>query len=553
MNIPTKEHFPALPLPEQVAQLARVDAKTRQDLILAARNSVDLTRALSVEMLFYTLKEIGLADAVSLLALASPEQVRDMMDLDCWRKDRLDDRRLLTWLMLLDEAGSGKLAEWCLHADLELLILLIKRYVEVVRKVEVEDDPHFDAGRYFTFDDQYLLRFVGEEEPILALLLERLRVLDYECYRNVLEQSLVELDSVLEEEELRWRNARLADRGYCSYEEALEVFRFVAPESLRLERYRRAALRPLRFAEGEHLIPADHALSLLTVPESFLLRALGALSPEDHEQIAQELASLTNQLVIAEACDPGELTEVRRCVELAHDYLNIGLAYMAQGKESEASRLLHETLLRPFFQVGVSLTLRLQQQAKQLDTTLREERIPGWETYLDTPFRETYAAVRRRPPLFFRGLETPGEILYRRFRTLDDVNRVATLLAQIPVWFMVMRRWGLLSGSGASAGSTLAVLWNTAYAHWIIQQKVEATPLSRAELLALQQRLREANGEETMAAFLTKGCTHLELTAEQNEALRTLAAHAAEKLQEALAVDIRTADLRFIGGVLVTA
>lgn len=553
MNIPTKEHFPALPLPEQVAQLARVDAKTRQELILAARNSVDLTRALSVEMLFYTLKEIGLADAVSLLALASPEQVRDMMDLDCWRKDRLDDRRLLTWLMLLDEAGSGKLAEWCLHADLELLILLIKRYVEVVRKVEVEDDPHFDAGRYFTFDDQYLLRFVGEEEPILALLLERLRVLDYECYRNVLEQSLVELDSVLEEEELRWRNARLADRGYCSYEEALEVFRFVAPESLRLERYRRAALRPLRFAEGEDLIPADHALSLLTVPESFLLRALATLSPEDHEQIAQELASLTNQLVIAEACDPGELAEVRRCVELAHDYLNIGLAYMAQGKESEASRLLHETLLRPFFQVGVSLTLRLQQQAKQLDTTLREEGIPGWETYLDTPFRETYAAVRRRPPLFFRGLETPGEILYRRFRTLDDVNRVATLLAQIPVWFMVMRRWGLLFGSGASAGSTLAVLWNTAYAHWIIQQKVEATPLSRAELLALQQRLREANGEETMAAFLTKGCTHLELTAEQNEALRTLAAHAAEKLQEALAVDIRTADLRFIGGVLVTA
>ena len=106
---------------DQVIRLGQVDAKTRQDLILASRHSLDLVRLLSPEMLFYTIKEIGLADAVGLLALASPDQVRDMMDLDCWRKDHLDDRRTLMWLMLLDESGSGKLAQWALRADVELL------------------------------------------------------------------------------------------------------------------------------------------------------------------------------------------------------------------------------------------------------------------------------------------------------------------------------------------------------------------------------------------------------------------------------------------------
>src|SRR5438093_5952987 len=340
----TKELFVSLPLPEQVTRLARVDAKTRQELILSARNRVELSRALSVEMLFYTLKEIGLADAVDLLALAAPEQVRAIVDLDCWRKDHLDDRRVLTWLMLLDEAGSGKLAEWLLHADLELLILLVKRHLEVVRKAEVEDDPDFDAARYFTLDDQYLLRFSREEQPILHLLLAQLRVLDYDCYKTVLEQSLLDLDSTLEEDAIRWRNALLADRGYPSYEEAREVFRFVAPESLLLDRYRRTVLRPLRFPGDEALSPPDHALTLLDVPDSFLLRALAALPREDLEQIGQELAYLTNQIVVAEACDPGELAEVRRCVELAHDYLNIGLAHLAQGKEPEAYRLLHGIL-----------------------------------------------------------------------------------------------------------------------------------------------------------------------------------------------------------------
>ena len=549
----TKEIFVSLPVPEQGARLARVDAKTRRELILSARNSVELTRALSVEMLFYTLKEIGLADTVDLLALAAPQQVRDMIDLDCWRQDHLDARRVLTWLMLLDEAGSGKLAEWLLHADLELLVLLVKRHLEVVRKAEVEDDPDFDAARYFTLDDQYLLRFSREEQPILHLLLEQLRVLDYDCYKTVLEQSLLDLDSTLEEDALRWRNARLADRGYPSYEEAWEVFRFVAPESLPLDRYRRPELRPLRFPGDEAPSPPDHALTLLDVPDSVLLRALAALPREGLEQIGQELAYLTNQIVVAEACDPGELAEVRRCVELAHDYLNIGLAYLAQGKESEAARLLHESMLRPFFQVGASLTLRLQQRAKQLDAALQVDGIPGWESYLDSPFRETCAGVQRPLPLFFRGLETPGEILYRRFRDLVDVRQVEAVLAQVPLWFAVIRRWELLPEGRAPEGMTLGVLWNTAFARWVIEGKVEVQALSRAELRVLQEQLRGARLEQENRAFLALASAHLRLTAAEVEALRVLATHAQERLQEALSVEAASADLRFVGGLLVTA
>src|SRR5262249_48961315 len=210
MDLPTKELFSSLPVPAQVAQLEQVEVKTRQELILSARNSLDLTRSLSAETLFYTLKAIGPADSVDLLALASPTQVRDILDLDCWRKDYLDDRRLLTWLMLLDEAGSGKLAEWFLHADIEVLVLLVKRHLEVIRKTDVEEDPNFNQAHYFTFDDQYLLRFFGEPEPILSLLLERLRVLDYNSYKHVLEWSLLDLESSLEEEALHWREGRLA-------------------------------------------------------------------------------------------------------------------------------------------------------------------------------------------------------------------------------------------------------------------------------------------------------------------------------------------------------
>lgn len=550
--VPSKEVFSSLPVPEQIVRLEQVDAKTRRELLLSARDRLALTRALSVETLFYTLKEIGLADSTELLALAAPEQVRDMLDLDCWRRDRFDDQRLLTWLLFLDEAGSGKLAEWFLHADVELLLLLVQRHFEVVRKFDVEEDPDFNQARYFTFDDQYLLRFIGEEEPILALLLERLRVLDYRTYQTILEASLYELDSGLEEEALRWRNARLADRGYPSSAEAGALFRFVAPETVSLAPYRRTALRPLRFATAEEVIPSDHALMLLDIRDSFLARVLATLPPEDVEPISHELAILTNQAMIAEARDPGELAEVRSCAELVHDYLNIGVAYLAGEQEQKAAQLLHETMLQPFFRVGLSLTLSLQQRAHQLDVFLQQHDRQGWEEYLDSPFRETFVAVCRHPPLFFQGLDIPGEILYRRFRDVADIKRVETVLRQIPLWFAVLQRWALLPEGRASEGVTLEVLWNTAFACWVVEGKVTAQPLSHADLNTLQKRLQKTSVEDRSAQFLALAVTQLELTDEEVQALRALAALAREKLDEALSIVAAGAAVRFISGLLIS-
>jgi uncharacterized protein DUF6178 len=551
MDLPTKELFSALSVPEQIARLEQVDAKRRQELILLARNSLDLARSLSAETLFYTLKAIGLADSVDLLALASPTQVRDMLDLDCWRKDYFDDRRQLAWLMLLDEAGSGKLAEWSLHADIEVLVLLVKRHLEVVRKADVEEDPNFNQAQYFTFDDQYLLRFHGEAEPILALLLERLRVLDYNSYKHILEWSLLDLESTLEEEALHWREARMADRGYPGYNEARKVFNFVALESLSPERYRRHTLPPVRFAADEELIPADHALMLLDVHDSLLVQTLAALPVEALEPLRQDLALLTNQVVIAEACDPGELAEVRRCAELVHDYLNIGLAYFSKGEQGEAIRLLYETMPQPFFQVGMSLTLGLQQQEWRLDANLRRSGIPDWQTYLDSPFKEACAGVQHRPPLFFRGLEVSGEILYRRFQSLAEIQQVKTLLTQIPLWFATLRRWELLPEGRAPEGVTLGVLWNTALAYWAINREVAVRPLSRSDLITLQGHLRQTTVDELSTAFLALAAARLDLSEEETAAIRALATHACEKLQDLVAIEAATIDLRFVDGVLV--
>ena len=552
MDLPSKEHFSSLPLHEQAVQLTRLPAKTRQELILTSRQSLDLARMLSSETFFYTLKEIGLTDAVGLLALASPEQLQDMMDLDCWQKHGLNDRRLLSWLLFLDEAGSSKLAEWALQADVELLVLLVKRHFEVIRNVDVEELLDFDYSLYFTFDDQYLLRFIGDEEPILHLLLERLRVLDYRFYTDILENSLFELETSLEEEALRWRGARLADRGYPDFEEAHDVLRAIQPETVRLEPYQQAAVfRPLPFAADERVIPPDHALLFLSGVESFFGRALSTVSSDMLERIGIDLAYLTNHVVMAEACDTGELSEVRRCAELVHDMLNIGLMYATHGDEMQAQELVQTTKLHPFFQIGWGLTLRLREHAQQLEAFLNREGGGDWQSYFDTPFQETFTGAQRRTPTFFQGLEKPGEVLYRRFQKLADIDQVEAILAHIPHWFMIMRRWGLLPEGPAPQEVTLGVLWNTAFVHWVVGQTVEIQPVHRSDVARFQERVQETSLAEQSAAFLALAATQLDLQAEEQRALASFSAAVQEKLREIIELAVEQADLRFVGGILV--
>ena len=88
MSVRGESEFLNLPFKEKLEFLYGLPARQKRDLILSAPEAERLVQSFSPETLFYTLKEIGIADAGDLLSLALPEQVRSLFDLDCWDKDR---------------------------------------------------------------------------------------------------------------------------------------------------------------------------------------------------------------------------------------------------------------------------------------------------------------------------------------------------------------------------------------------------------------------------------------------------------------------------------
>src|SRR5438034_243636 len=84
-----------------VLSLPRTVARRRALAILDDPAAEKLVPSLPLQDLYYAIKEIGLADAADLVALASPEQIRGFLDLEVWERDRFVTERADPWLELL--------------------------------------------------------------------------------------------------------------------------------------------------------------------------------------------------------------------------------------------------------------------------------------------------------------------------------------------------------------------------------------------------------------------------------------------------------------------
>jgi len=148
-----QEEFLNLPFQEKLEFLYGLPARQKRDLILSAPEAERLVQSFAPETLFYTLKEIGVADAGDLLSLAVPEQIRSLFDLDCWDKDRPNLGRMREWIEAISEAGRKRMAEGLMELDLELVALLLRQYIRVHRLADPQDSPDAPSDRFVQFDE----------------------------------------------------------------------------------------------------------------------------------------------------------------------------------------------------------------------------------------------------------------------------------------------------------------------------------------------------------------------------------------------------------------
>ena len=415
--------FQSLPPGDQLDVVLKARGKERLHYLFLSENPEQLVQQLPELEVFLTVKQVGERDSLELISLTTPEQFQYLLDLDFWKKDQLDPEKVLHWMELLIESGEEKVTQFIQSTDPEFIALLLKKFLEVVT-MEGEILETRDRIPLFTLDQYYYIHFRGKgAREIFQPFLEIFYRVDHRGFRRLMDSLLVELESDLEETGYRLRNARLADYGFPDFEEALEIYRFLNPDSLATgERAPRIRGREKAGKEG--------SVYYLTFQNQgpFFSSVLSEIDDlDEQDRLKQEITALCNKAIVAEAIDLSNIAAMERTVEKVYHYLNLGLLYSSKEDRIKASHLLRSLPLQRLFQCGVSTTILLRRKAESI---LKGPWLSNDQenfVFLDPPHFETFEGILRRRPALYRNW------IYEDFKTLQDLEEAEKFLESLQV------------------------------------------------------------------------------------------------------------------------
>jgi hypothetical protein len=349
--------------------------------ILSHPQPAALVHAFPEEDLHLLIKEIGPDDALPLIALASHKQLEYLLDQEIWHRDRIDLTATTQWLerLLRAEPSPQRMINWLAEEKTDLVELFLFRSIEV-RMCEHDQDPSVFGPDFFSYDNVFFIRILPppkrsdqEEEADLSLfrdtvkrLLDRLAEGDYVRFQAILLEAAHVLPAETEEEQYRLRTARLAEKGFLPFEEAVGLY-----QAWREDHFLHRALRQKALAPDH---PDLYALVPMTVlpAGNLFTNALATMeSPDQRQALQEEFAALCNRIIVADRQTIDSRTDLTTVVTKASGYLHLGLQKLQpKGVTSTApdipaaARSLCRYHLEGLFRLGYREAVALKQTAE---------------------------------------------------------------------------------------------------------------------------------------------------------------------------------------------
>ena len=481
----TGKEFNTLAASERLDIIRRVSGRQKYNLLIEANDAEALVRRMAAQEVYLLIKELGDEDSGELVLMSNADQFTTFLDLDCWQGDIFNGGAALNWLTMLFEGGEEKVVQAFRQLDFELLVLMVKKQINVLAGPEdIDDDDvrieamHRDCGFEIEYRDSENAKLVG---AVLNILLRA----DSEFYQHLLESVRWEQESLLEEDVYQSRRGRLLDQGFPDPFEALAVYAWLDPAGFVPEQNRKAGILP-----GENVEPPGFYLTAAR-PKDLLAEVL---SGGVREEVAWELTYLVNKVVIADRIDVGDVLQMQGVTEDIYRYLNLALEHLSGGDLLKACGLLDGVYLESLFRLGFSLTLWFRQRAEEV----RKSPIGP---YLDGPFRAMVDALVAKKPRFFEGIAEENRGGQRPFANLRDLRMADEWLDRLEVQVRLFDgRLGFdlpspsaLDLSGCfpdSAGDlVLSDFFLTALGNRILGREFLPAPITRSELAALHERV----------------------------------------------------------------
>ena len=428
-------------LQEKRQQLMALDPKDAMERILQDPQPLPLVHSFPEQDLYFLIHDIGPADTLPLLSLASDRQWEHIVDLEAWQKDQIDVKSVARWLGLLLDADPDRFIRWFLEQKLEFIEFYLYKNIEV--RVREHDQDLSELGSdFFSLDDSYFIRIVepvkdeGDEisddqrKKFLTKLIKHLADFAHRTYQHVMLEATHVLPAESEEKCYHWRNVRLAEKGFLPFDEAVGIYQPIKPQNI--GQYKIDRLADSDDSSAVFSI-SQYPMRLLKEDNHFT-RALATLTGSPAlPGIQAEFASLCNRIIVADHKTVRDRQELRHIVKKACGFISLGLERLAKDQAGmnprQAAELFIKYPLTQIFRVGFGGALDLKWQAeKWVDQSWFAAaglRLTFWgEQWLGV-----LGGLLLKKPLFYDNYQSG--VLYREFNRQEDIQAAKDILNQI--------------------------------------------------------------------------------------------------------------------------
>ncbi len=451
--------------------IAKIEGLTRQrrkilaltpdkalDAILDTPQTTALVQSFSEEDFYFLIHDIGLEDSYPLLSLASDKQWEYIVDMEVWTKDRIQLEAITRWFDLLFKVDPNRFIAWLLQQQTELMEWYLYKNIEVKIR-ETDQDPADFGDDFFTYDDTFYIRFVGEpfassidtedsdktlagyRDAFLSEFFKRLADYDHVIFQKV----LLELTSVIpaesEEEAYRLRNMRLEEKGFLPYEEAIGIYQPL--------KFKEFAAQPTKFTssgpERRLFLPVPLYHAGMLKEKNLFTGALEKIEFEDLlENIQTEFAGLCNQMITADQKTVRERDDLKHIVKKACGYLNIGLERLTEKDRpldlNQSAVLLQKYPLSSIFRVGYGLALKMKWRAQKWQEESWFKKQGLLVSFWGEEWLGVLGGLLIKKPLFYDNYKTG--VLYRDFSSTEDVKLTERTLNGMIAFDEILARIG---------------------------------------------------------------------------------------------------------------
>ena len=396
------------------------------DFILEQKDAVQLIQSLHSTDLYWIIKKIGEEDSVPILRMATEQQWQFILDMEIWRRDRIDIKRTSYWLKKFLEADAERLANWLITEEMEMFTYYyLYRMLEVV--IATDDNIYDLPEEYFTLDGVFYLKLRDEDQRhLIEVLLKLVASQDFLKYQALLMTSRAILPASTEEELYRLRSVRIAEYGFLPFEEAISVY---APYPLERLIKKDSPEGIIILDKEEKMIIPHFPINQLQPKGVFpqLIRSIRDNQLMDRLRI--EFAGLCNQIFSADGLYLVELEDLIKIVRKAAGYINVAIEKICKDDISKAIELIKNNPLVFIFRAGFGIALRLKWEVSKWIKDSWFKKYGLSLGFWGSEWGEILKGLNMKKPMYYVGIEDGED--FRSFESLSEIERCEDIFRKV--------------------------------------------------------------------------------------------------------------------------